>query len=357
MKRVAIAVTCAGVLAAGVILSAQAPAPFKLGTFQLQNRTFIGIVVRDTQVIDFAAADSVIGRGRVAAPADMKQLIERYEAGVRDRIYAVVKAVTSAQGGARPAYVHDLAALKTMPPIMYPMTMLNAAVNYREHGEEMDRRAGQPQAAGAPPPGTALPGTQERTRDLGAKPSDTRWNPYVFLKSPSAIDRRRRGDPDSAGPHPDRLGVRARRRGRRPDGEPRAGRTGRRLHLRLHDREGRVGSRGTRRQSLRLRLADRQVARHVRADGSLHHTEGVRAQPAESAGEVHAQRQDDAGRDHALMIHDVFELVSYASNIITLRPGDVIATGSRPASVRRGSRRFTSSPAIARSAPTRASAR
>ncbi len=64
MKRVAVAATCAGLLAVGVILNAQAPAPFKLGTFQLQNRTFIGIVVRDTQVIDFAAADSVIGRGR-----------------------------------------------------------------------------------------------------------------------------------------------------------------------------------------------------------------------------------------------------------------------------------------------------
>ena len=29
---------------------------------------------------------------------------------------------------------------------MYPMTLLNAAVDYREHGEEMERRAGQPQA-------------------------------------------------------------------------------------------------------------------------------------------------------------------------------------------------------------------
>ena len=40
----------------------------------------------------------------------------------------------------------------------------------------------------------------------------------------------------------------------------------------------------------------------------------------------------------ALMIHDVFELVAYGSSILTLRPGDVIATGSRPASARRGSR-------------------
>jgi len=34
----------------------------------------------------------------------------------------------------------------------------------------------------------------------------------------------------------------------------------------------------------------------------------------------------------ALMIHDVYEQVAYASNILTLRPGDVIATGT-PAGV------------------------
>ena len=44
MKRGALAATCAGLLAAGGIMNAQAPTPFKLGTFQLQNRTFIGIV-------------------------------------------------------------------------------------------------------------------------------------------------------------------------------------------------------------------------------------------------------------------------------------------------------------------------
>jgi 2-keto-4-pentenoate hydratase/2-oxohepta-3-ene-1,7-dioic acid hydratase in catechol pathway len=34
----------------------------------------------------------------------------------------------------------------------------------------------------------------------------------------------------------------------------------------------------------------------------------------------------------ALMIHDVFEIVAYGSSILTLRPGDVLATGS-PAGV------------------------
>jgi 2-keto-4-pentenoate hydratase/2-oxohepta-3-ene-1,7-dioic acid hydratase in catechol pathway len=30
------------------------------------------------------------------------------------------------------------------------------------------------------------------------------------------------------------------------------------------------------------------------------------------------------------MIHDVFEQVQYASNILTLHPGDVLATGTPP---------------------------
>ena len=168
MKRVAVAATCAGLLAVGVILNAQAPAPFKLGTFQLQNRTFIGIVVRDTQVIDFAAADSVIGRGRVAAPADMKQLIERYDAGVRERIYAVVKSVTSAQG-ARPNYVHELSSLKTLPPIMYPMTLLNAAVNYREHGEEMEPTRGSAASRWRASAGNSAARDEERAWNLGTE--------------------------------------------------------------------------------------------------------------------------------------------------------------------------------------------
>ena len=69
---------------------------------------------------------------------------------------------------------------------MYPMTLLNAAVNYREHGEEMERRAGQPQAAGAPPPGTAPPGTKRRL-ESGNEAGRHALEPYAFLKAPSAI--------------------------------------------------------------------------------------------------------------------------------------------------------------------------
>jgi 2-keto-4-pentenoate hydratase/2-oxohepta-3-ene-1,7-dioic acid hydratase in catechol pathway len=327
MKRSAVAATCAGLFAASVILSAQAPAPFKLGTFQLQGRTFLGIVVRDTQVIDFAAADSVVGRGRVAAPADMKQLIERYDAGVRDRIYAVVKAVTAAQSGARPAYVHDLSALKTLPPIMYPMTVLNAAVNYREHGEEMDRRAGQPQSSGAPPPGTALPGTRSAPGIWERKADDTRWNPYLFLKSPSAIV----GESDAIRIPKGRtqidweceLGVVISRMVHRvPIAQAGDYIFGYTNEMDVSDREGRGDSRYG---------SDWLI-------GKSHDTfapMGPFITPKEFVPNpqklpvkfsLNGKVMQDANT--SLMIHDVFELVSYGSNIMTLRPGDIVATGT-----------------------------
>lgn len=39
-----------------------------------------------------------------------------------------------------------------------------------------------------------------------------------------------------------------------------------------------------------------------------------------------------AGRNTSQMIHDVFEFTAYGSNIVTLRPGDLIGTGT-PAGV------------------------
>src|SRR6185295_498461 len=147
-----------------------------------------GIVLRDTMVIDLAAAHAAIQTpaSSVAAPADMKDLIARYDAGVRTRIGQIVGTVEGGSTGARPAYVFDRKDLKTLPPVMYPMTMLNVAVNYREHDAEMSRGARGAQAA-APPPGTAPPGTQSAPGIWQRAAADARWNPYFFLKSPSAV--------------------------------------------------------------------------------------------------------------------------------------------------------------------------
>ena len=70
---------------------------------------------------------------------------------------------------------------------MYPMTMLNVAVNYREHDAEMSRGARGASPAAAPPPGTAPPGTESAPGIWQRAAGDARWNPYFFLKSPAAI--------------------------------------------------------------------------------------------------------------------------------------------------------------------------
>ena len=153
MRRTILAVLAACGLAS-VFVGAQAPTPYKLGTFQRQGTTFIGIVIRDTQVINLQVANAAVSTGkRITAPTDMKDLIARYDNGVRQRISEIVNAVVTAT--TRPAYVIDLSALKVMPPIMYPLTMMNVAVNYREHAVEMAARGARP---GDPPAGNALGG-------------------------------------------------------------------------------------------------------------------------------------------------------------------------------------------------------
>ncbi len=174
------------VASAGVVVQSQAQTPFKLGTFERQGRPFLGIVLGEAMVIDLTAAHGAIRTpaSSVAAPADMKDLITRYDV-LRPRIGDIIAVVSRTTP--RPAYVFDLAAVRTMPPIMYPMTMLNVAVNYREHDIEMARvRQGAPGQT-APTAGAALPGTTSAPGIWERKNDDTRWNPFMFLKAPSTI--------------------------------------------------------------------------------------------------------------------------------------------------------------------------
>ena len=168
MKRLVPGIFACG-LTAGVLLGAQAQQPFKLGTFERAGRTFVGVVLRDVLVIDVGAANTAIRTpdATVTPPTDMKDLIARYDQGLRNRIQEIVRVVSAAS--TRPPYVHDLAAVKTLPPIMYPTTMINVALNYREHAAEMAGLNSGPPApqAGAPPPGTATPGTVSAPGHLG----------------------------------------------------------------------------------------------------------------------------------------------------------------------------------------------
>src|SRR5262245_19246102 len=107
MRRTASALTIAAVLAAGAYLAAQGGAtrtPFKLGTFERQNHMFVGLSVRDSDVADLAEANAAF-EGRTASapkvrmPADMKELISRYDSELKERLGTIAADLTS-QGSA-----------------------------------------------------------------------------------------------------------------------------------------------------------------------------------------------------------------------------------------------------------------
>ena len=143
--------------------------PFKVGTFDIHDVPHVGLVLRDSLVIDIEAANMALASNpdfpTVPMPEDMLELIGRYEYGLRYRLYEIVNdAVNNNRltGSGRASYVYDVAELRIRPPIMYPSKLMNAAVNFFTHAcegcteEELQAR------------------TQERQENRGV--------PYLFLK-------------------------------------------------------------------------------------------------------------------------------------------------------------------------------
>jgi 2-keto-4-pentenoate hydratase/2-oxohepta-3-ene-1,7-dioic acid hydratase in catechol pathway len=335
MKRIVLASLAA--LALASVGQAQAPTPFKLGTFERQGRPFVGIVLRDSMVVDLAAAHAAVQpASTLAAPTDMKDVINRYDTGLRARIQEIVRSVTAA-GAARPAYVYDLTALKTLPPIMYPTTMLNVAVNYREHDIEMAavRPGSAPppagQAAPAPTAGGALPNTRSAPGYWERKADDTRWNPYMFMKSPMAVvatgENIRLPQGRTQVDWECEMGVViGKQRSRVPPGQAADVIFGYTIENDVSDRGGRGDARYG---------SDWVISKNhdtFAPLGPFITPKEFVADPRKIAivAELNGQKIQEGNT--SLMIHDVFEQVVYASNIMTLRVGDVIATGT-PAGV------------------------
>ena len=160
------------------------PVPFKLGTFERGGAAFAGLVLKDTQVVDIAQANAAFEAAnqsapKLAAPADMKQIINRYDTDWKGRLAAIARDVTTAK--AAPAYAYAVGSLKVLPPVR-PSLILNAGGNYVEHTAGI---AAQQQRAGAAPEAAtkavSAPGIWER------QPNDTRDNPYLFQKSPTVV--------------------------------------------------------------------------------------------------------------------------------------------------------------------------
>ena len=142
--------------------------PFKVGTFEIGGAPRVGIVLRDSLVVDLEAANVALERNpaypKIPPPADMLGLIERYEYGLKRRLYEIVNNLVAANmlSGNRPDYVYDVDELRTLPPIMYPGKILNAAVNFYSHVNET--------------------GTEEERAAARRQRRENRGVPYLFLK-------------------------------------------------------------------------------------------------------------------------------------------------------------------------------
>ena len=168
ITRLTLALAMVVALASPALINAQAMSsvePFKVGTFEIGGAPTVGVVLRDALVIDLAAANTALEidpmYAHVNAPADMIELIGQYEYGLKYRIYEIVNNVVgNDQLGAD--YVHRVEDLDILPPIMYPSKIMNAAVNFYSHACE-----------GCTPEELAA-----RTRQR----QENRGVPYLFLK-------------------------------------------------------------------------------------------------------------------------------------------------------------------------------
>ncbi|MEI6668875.1 MAG: fumarylacetoacetate hydrolase family protein [Acidobacteriota bacterium] len=341
MRSIAVALGLAAVVAGSYHgVAAQTAAgpkePFKLGTFERGGKVWLGVVLKDTQVIDLAQANAAMesrqaSGPKVKMPADMKALILGYETGLKDRIYAIVNEVAGAASA--PSYVYAVKDLKVLPPVR-PAIILNAGGNYREHEQgiaaQQQRAAAAPTAAApasargaAPaPPATSVPGIWER------KPDDTRENPYLFLKSPTVVIGA--NDPIQMPPGRDRIDFECEFNtviGKPADhvATDRAADYifGYTVQIDVSDR----GGRGDR----KMGGSDWLVGKNHDTFGPL----GPFIVPKEFIKNpmnvkhtftLNGQVMQDSNTER--MTHNIYELVHFASSILTLNAGDVISGGS-----------------------------
>ncbi len=168
MTKLALALATAVVLASPALVNAQAMSsaePFKVGTFEIGGAATVGIVLRDALIIDLAAANTALEidpmYAHVNAPKDMLELIGQYEYGLKYRIYDIVNNVVG-NDLVGEDYVHRVDDVGILPPIMYPSKIMNAAVNFYTHACE----------------GCSAEDLAQRTRDR----QENRGVPYLFLK-------------------------------------------------------------------------------------------------------------------------------------------------------------------------------
>ena len=301
MARFALGLLIAALFAGG--LTAQSAGTFKIGRFAQGGRTFLGVVVDDKAVVE------------IPAITDIKALISAY-----DKHRTVLRDLAAQARSGKGAM--DLKTLDTLPPIPNPLSFLSAAVNYTEHAEEMARGAAAAAPAKVP---VGIPGIWER------KANDTRQNPYLFAKLQAAITGD--GDPIKLPVGRDRIDWECELSvviGRTADHvTPEEAKNyvfGFTLVNDVSDR----GARGDGRHGSDWLLGKNHPTFAPMGPFLVPHEFVPDPQKLPIKFTLSGKVMQDSNTDR--MTHNVYELVSYASHIITLQPGDVITTGS-PAGV------------------------
>ncbi len=314
MKRVSMVLAL--ILTIPSYLAAQDVQPFKLGTFEDGDHVYVGLVLDDSLVVDISRANDALAGAKPSIPGSMRGLIERYDE-LRSRLGDIAAAAAS---GAQASYITDVSSVKILAPIT-PNIIYNAASNYSLHAAEMARRAAggaEPAAVPSPDP---IPGIWERT------PGDTRQNPYIFLKSASTVIAN--GEAIRIPPKRSELDwecelavVIGRPASRVSPANAIDYIFGYTLENDVSDRggrgDGRMGS-------------DWFVQKNHDTFAPL----GPFIVPKEFVEDPQALKQtlmlsgqlmQDSNTGN--MTHDIYEMLSYISNILTLTPGDIYAMGS-----------------------------
>ncbi|HYE87810.1 MAG TPA: fumarylacetoacetate hydrolase family protein [Vicinamibacterales bacterium] len=290
--------------------------PFKVGTFRIGDVTTIGVVLRDALVVDVVQANAALEKSRSfparRVPSDMVELISEYENGLKGRLYAIVNELVQSKSleGKRPGYVHDLKSVKTLAPIPRPRQIMMTAVNFYSHISE-----------NAPP--------DVRAKAVAARKAN-RGTPYLWLKATSSVI----GTGDTIVMPYGRtqldweveLGTIIGRRARYVAATKAQDHVfGYTVMLDISDRGGRPPggfSSGS----------DWFIQKGQDTFGPM----GPFIVPKEFYGDPMAvlkqtlvvgtdQRQQADSSD---MIHSVWEVIEYASSLVTLQPGDVIGAGT-----------------------------
>ncbi len=293
--------------------------PFKLGTFQTTGEPFVGIVLRDSLVIDAAAANAELLRNpsapAVSLPSDMLGVISAYEYGVQRRLYDIVNWAVKGNlltGEGRASWVHDVGKVRTLAPILYPSKILNAAANYYAHAGESS--------------------SPEEAKKIEADLRKNRGTPYLFLK-PTVGAIIGQGDDFILPAGRDRIdweteiGVVIGKAAKNvPMAEAKNYIFGYTISLDMSDRGTRPGETGPPRFG-----TDWFVGKGHDTFSPM----GPWIVPKEFYGDPQDVRQlltvngnpmqDARSTD---MIHNISELIEFGSSIMTLFPGDVISAGS-----------------------------